>query len=51
MLSTTAWIALAAADVDDELVTDAVAVLEQHGQAGEVVVHLVLAADRHGRRR
>ena len=32
--------------LDNELVADAVAVLEQHLQAGEVVVDLVLAADR-----
>ena len=49
MLSTTAWIGSRAGDLDDQLVADAVAVLEQHRQAGEVVVDLVLAADGHGR--
>ena len=47
MLSTTAWIGSRPPHLDDELVADAVAVLEQHRQAGEVVVDLVLAADRH----
>ena len=36
----------APADIDDDLVADPVAILEVHAEAGEVVVDLVLTADR-----
>ena len=39
----------APADLDDDLVADAIAVLEVDGEAGEVVVDLVLTTDGHGR--
>ena len=48
MWSTTAWTGVAPADLDLDLVADAVAILEVDREAGEVVVDLVLAADRHG---
>ena len=41
---------ISAGHLDDELVADAVAILGEYGEAGEVIVDLVLAADSQCRR-